>query len=288
MINANKKLMVCGDSFSALTLDDTHKGTHFSEILAERWGYELVNLAFRGCSNGGVRLQIEEVIRQQPDFAIIIPTFFDRTELPITALKPDYNKFSWFEFDQFIKLFDRGSPTYTGYDETNGINNINHANSTNPTLICENFVSIINNWDHPYRRNGLLSDEVVNSVKDYLSFMYDPNWKRQQDRWIIEHGAVELVKNNIPFLFIPTLSLWQPNDMPPNPPKLIDEKYYIIDDEHCPLRTSFKPEFRICEDWSNAEDAAWNKDPGYHTTYDGQKYLADKYDKLIQGRWNLC
>ena len=284
MTSANKKLMVCGDSFSALTLDDKHKGTHFSEILSKKLGYDLVNLAFRGCSNGGIRIQIEEVIRQKPDFAIIIPSFFDRIELPVTGLKPDFKKFSWFEFDQFIKLFKKESPEYTGYDENNGINNINSSHSANPSLICENFVSIINNWTHPYRRNIPLSDEVVQCVKDYLSYMYDANWKKQQDKWIIEHGAVELIKNNIPFLLIPTLSLWQPNDIPLVPPKLIDEKYYVIDEEHCPLRTSYKPEYILTDDWLNNHA----EDPGYHTNYAGQEYLADKYFKLIQNRWNLC
>ena len=268
--NYQKKLMVCGCSFSALPLDEKHQGTHFSQILAKRWGYDLINNAYRGCSNGGIRLQMEEVIRQKPDFAIIIPTFFDRTEIPITGIKPDYSNFTWKEFDNFVKK-------YHGYNDNNGIDNINYAGCVHPSLICENYVSLTHNWVHPYRRNEPLAPEVVNAIKDFVAYLYDPHWKRQQDRWIIEHGCLELINNNIPFLMIPTLALWS-NDKP----KILDSKYYILDDEFCPLRTSMMPDYTlgdITKDWST--------DPGYHTNYAGQIYLADTYEKLIKDRWNL-
>jgi hypothetical protein len=76
-----KKLMVAGCSFSAMS--KTLPGTSWSEILAEKLGWDLVNLARAGCSNGGIRIQIEEIRRQQPEFAIITPTFWDRMEIPV-------------------------------------------------------------------------------------------------------------------------------------------------------------------------------------------------------------
>ena len=57
-----KKLVGCGDRFSAVS--KTLPGTHYSEGLAKEIGWELLNYARRGCSNGGIRLQIQEAIKQ--------------------------------------------------------------------------------------------------------------------------------------------------------------------------------------------------------------------------------
>ena len=267
----SKKLMVCGCSFSALSIKEEHKGTHFSEIIARRLGWDLINNAYQGCSNGGIRLQVEEVVRQKPDFAIIIPTFFDRTEIPITGLRPDFKNLSWLEFDRFMK-------TYTGYDENKGIDNINYANCTDPALICENYVSLVNDWVHPYRRSEPLSPEVVTAVKQFVTYLYDANWKKQQDRWIIEQGMLELKHNNIPFIMIPTLSLWKYFD---KKPRMLDEKYYTTDETYCPLKVSGLPEFDVSAN-------EWKNDPGYHTNHAGQEHIADKYIELMKERWDIC
>ena len=68
------KLIVAGCSFSAVS--QTLPDTAWSERLAEKLGgWELVNLARQGCSNGGIRIQIDEIRRQRPDFAIIEDTY---------------------------------------------------------------------------------------------------------------------------------------------------------------------------------------------------------------------
>jgi hypothetical protein len=268
---ARKKLMVCGCSFSAITVEEKYWGTHFSEILSKRLDWDLVNLAYAGCSNGGIRLQIEEVVRQKPDFAIIIPTFFDRTEIPIHTLKLDWSKVVW-------NILDNITRTPTAYDAERGVENINHKNSTNPALICENYNSIVHNWDHPYRKKQAISDEAVHAVRDYVSYLYDPGWKKQQDQWMIEHGCLELVKNNIPFIMIPTMSLWQGDSKL----RLLDEKYYTTDADHCPCVTHTKPEYSF-----GKFDTENEKDPGYHTNADGQIYLANKYQELMRERWGI-
>jgi hypothetical protein len=265
-----KTLMVCGCSFSAPSTKLKYTGTHFSQVLAKKLNYKLINLAYQGCSNGGIRIQIDEVIRQKPDFAIIIPTFSDRIEIPASGLQVDYNNLSWFEFDKLVK-------NDSGYDESKGINNINCTNNLSPSLICENFVSVVNNWKHDYRNKQQFKPEIAEALKNYVSYLYDQNWKTQQDRWIIEHGALELVKNNIPFIIIPTIWLWKHQI---SEPKILDKKYYTVDYEYCPLTTSRQQEYSI--------DDNWNADPGYHTNVEGQIYLANMYEKLMKERWNIC
>jgi len=85
-----KKLMVCGCSFSAPS--ETLPGTSYAEVLAKKLDWDLVQLARQGCSNGGIRIQIEEVLKQKPDFAIIAPTFHDRMEIPATAAPYDWSQ----------------------------------------------------------------------------------------------------------------------------------------------------------------------------------------------------
>lgn len=262
-----KKLMVCGCSFSATTIMEEYFGTHFSEILAKRLDWDLVNLAYHGCSNGGIRLQIDEVVKQKPDFAIIIPTFFDRTEIPISTLKLDWSKIVWNVLDKMTR-----DNTVSTYNPERGIDNINHKNSTNPALICENYNSIVHNWEHPYRKLNRISDEAVEAARQYVSYLYDANWKKQQDQWIVEHGCLELVKNNIPFILIPTMSLWQGETLM----QLLDEKYYTLSPDHCPCATHTKKEYAISD-----------IDPGYHTNTAGQIYLADKYQQIMNERWNI-
>ena len=78
------KLVICGDSFSAIS--NTHPGTSYSELLAKKLDWKLFNYARRGCSNGGIRLQIDQAIKQHADFVIIIPTSWDRIEIPSTSV----------------------------------------------------------------------------------------------------------------------------------------------------------------------------------------------------------
>jgi hypothetical protein len=63
------KLMVAGCSYSAVS--QRLPGTSWSELLAQRLGWDLENLARQGCSNGGIRVQIDEILRQRPDCAVL-------------------------------------------------------------------------------------------------------------------------------------------------------------------------------------------------------------------------
>ena len=116
-----KKLAICGDSFSAVS--KILPGTHFSELVAKTLGWELLNYARRGCSNGGIRLQIQEAIRQNASFIIIVPTGWDRMEIPVRDnfyQKSENQSRSWGNFLQDFLLDGSNS----SYDPQVGIKNI--------------------------------------------------------------------------------------------------------------------------------------------------------------------
>jgi hypothetical protein len=258
-----KKLMVAGCSFSAVS--KTQPGTAWSEILAAQLGWNLTNLARQGCSNGGIRVQIEEIRRQRPDFAIVTPTFWDRMEIPATAAPYDWKQKNQ-GWDPPLQRHLQDRTKKNGYKREDGINNVNYGNN-NYNMICETIFTLAENFPHPYR-SGLISRDAQTAVRHYIDSIYDNEWKKQQDEWIIVGGLLELFLDGIPFIVCPAL-LW-PFD-PANQqqwrnafPKLIPDHFIVLDQSHSPLG--------VCG--NNPFDG---DDPGYHSNKQGQKIIADNY-----------
>jgi hypothetical protein len=264
-----KKLMVAGCSFSATT--KTQDGTSWSEQLADRLGWDLVNLARQGCSNGGVRVQIDEILRQRPDFAIVTPTFWDRMEIPATAAPYDWNQVSQ-GWDPPLQQHLQDRKRKNGYNRDDGINNVNYGNN-NYNMICETIFTLAENYPHPYR-SGLISQEAQTAVRHYIDAIYDNHWKKQQDEWIIREGILQLFLANIKFLVQPVL-LWPWN--PDNSklwresfPTMIPDHYIMLNEKESVLSVSGNNPFS-------------GEDPGYHSSPQGQRIIANNwYQRITQ------
>ena len=189
------KLYICGDSFSAVS--KILPGTHWSELLAEKLGWQLVNYARRGCSNGGIRLQIEQAIQDKADFIFIVPTGWDRTEIPVSDnfYQGPTNVIK--SFGNFLQdwLLDQSKSCY---DPGIGVKNINYSHSEHNKMIFETIFSLAENYDHEYRKDRL-SDEKHQAIKSFVNHIYDSGWKNQLDRWIISSGAFRCHDAGIPF-----------------------------------------------------------------------------------------
>ena len=258
-----KKLMIAGCSFSATCV--TPDGTSWSEQLANMLDWDLVNLARQGCSNGGVRLHIEEIRRQRPDFAIITPTFWDRMEIPARAAPYDWSKTSGGHAPALQQhLQDRS--LLNGYDSAAGIDNVNYGNN-NYRMICETIFSMTENYDHPYRSRKI-DKTTQQALKYYIDALYDSNWKKQQDEWIIKEGILQLYFDGIPFIVSPDL-LW-PFD-PDNAdqwtkifPTILPARNVVQDCGESVLSISGSYPFQ-------------GDDPGYHMSTQGQSVVAKNY-----------
>lgn len=261
-----KKLIVCGDSFSAPSR--SLPGTAWGEVLAQRLGWDVEILARQGCSNGGIRVQIDEVLRQRPTFAIIGPTFHDRIEIPAGAapyVAPRNEDKGWNNDLQRHLQTNHG----TGYDPAAGIDNINYGN--NPyRMISETIFSLVENYDHPYRA-AKIDKHTQAAVKQYVNFMYDSAWKLQQDRWIIRDGIMQLFYSGIPFLLVAN-TIWNSDTVRAAFPAVIPDHHFTLDFKQTPAYAS--------NEWELADKTAAG-DPGYHTRPEGQQYLADTYYKII-------
>jgi len=260
--------MVCGCSFSAPS--KTLPGTSYSEVLAEKLDWQLVNLARQGCSNGGIRVQIDEVIRQRPTFAIIAPTFHDRMEIPASAAPYDWaiKPTNW---NTSLQQHLQNTDILNGYDPSAGIDNINYGN--NPyRMICETIFSLCENYEHPYR-SGKLDKHTQEAMRAYVNYLYDSNWKLQQDQWIIRDGIVQLYQSGIPFLLVAN-NLWTAETVRSEIPNMIADKYLTLDYTQTPAYATNEYPFE-------------GEDPGYHGNEQSQQYLAEQYYQIIQKEWSL-
>ena len=267
---AVNKLIVCGDSFSAPSKE--LPGTAFGEVLAKKLGWDVEILARQGCSNGGIRVQIDEVIRQRPAFAIIGPTFHDRIEIPAGAapyVAPANENKGWASDLQKHLQKNHG----IGYDPAAGIDNVNYGNN-NYRMISETIFSLAEGYEHPYR-SARIDKNTQNAVKQYINLLYDSNWKLQQDKWIIRDGIMQLFYAGIPFLLVAN-SIWNSNTVRAAFPAVVDDKYFTLDFKQTPAYAS--------NEWELPDKS---KDPGYHTLPEGQVYLADTYYKIIKEVWHL-
>ena len=231
-----KTLVVCGCSSSAAS--DSQPGTSYAELLAEKLGYNLVHLARQGISNGGIRLQIDECIKVKPDFAIIAPTFYDRIEVPVNY-----------------------------YDAGCGLQNINYSKDTY-NILSESLSTLASNRLNPNRTNPL-SKAKYQAIKNYISHLYDSNWKLQLDTWIMRDGIVEAYLQGMKFFVLPD-NLWSVKTVRDIIPNIIPDKFLITEDKFTPSHARYLYPVKL-----------ENQDPGYHSDPKGQEYLADKYYNII-------
>lgn len=269
------KLMVAGCSFSAVS--STAPGTAWSEVLASRLGWELVNLARQGCSNGGIRIQIDEIRRQRPTFAIIGPTFWDRMEIPASSAPYDWDQPQSSGENPPLERHLQNRSLTNGYRREDGLRNVNYGDQPS-NMICETIFTLAENFDHPYRM-GRISRDAQRGIRAWIDSIYDNAWKKQCDEWIIREGVMMLYLDDIPFIVAPNL-LWPFDPAWPNQwreafPRLIPDRYIITQGQHSPQA--------ICGNNPFAPDP----DPGYHSNARGQELIADMYYRKITQDFGL-
>ena len=269
-----KKLMVAGCSFSAPS--KTLPGTSWSEVMARRLGWDLENLARQGCSNGGIRIQIEEIRRQRPDFAVVSGTFWDRMEIPARSAPYDWKQQAG-GWDPKLQQHLQDRSLKNGYDRADGINNVNYGNN-NYNMICETIFSLAENYDHPYR-SGKIDRHSQQAVRAYIDAIYDSEWKKQQDEWIIREGVLSMYLDGINFLFLPNL-LWpftpdNPNQWRQAFPSLIPDHYLQLD----PMRT---PQVACGQHPCDPKN-----DPGYHGDNASQELIADWHLEYMKNGFGI-
>jgi hypothetical protein len=176
---------VCGDSYMAPTLDGAEPmykdspGKHHSEIMSKFLGYDLLPLSKGGASNGGIRLQIETMIQEKVDFVLIGTTTHERVEFKISEE----------DFDHNLMIYN---VDYSGC-HNRAKENIKFGNNR---LASENLTTVLNG--HAF--NQPEHEDRYNALKDWYMNLYDGEYKKLQDTWIIANAVQELEYHKIPYL----------------------------------------------------------------------------------------
>ena len=257
------KLMVAGCSFSAPSRPAP--GTSWAEVMADRLGWNLVNLARQGVSNGGIRIMMDEILRQRPDFAVITPTFWDRMEIPSESAPFDWSQQTQ-GWDPPLQRHLQNVRIGNGYDRDLGMSNVNYGDLPS-RMISETIFSLAENFPHPYR-SGAITKTAQSAIRHWIDGIYDSNWKKQQDEWIIREGVFQLLHAGIPFLLVPSLLWpWDPGNTGlwrSSFPAVIAGRYLLLDDSQSPLSVAGAYPFS-------------GEDPGYHMSAAGQEHIAENY-----------
>lgn len=259
-----KKLIVAGCSFS--TPSKSHPATHWSELLASQLDLQLTSFAREGCSNGGIRIAIDEIIQQRPELAIVVPTFPGRMEIPRDAAEYNWSKHKpssgWAPpLEHHIE--NKLPPS--GYNKDRGIYNLN-LGQPDYNFISETIFSLAENFPNPYR--DLLQPGTVEAIRHYISCLYDKNWKQQTDQWMIAQGITQLWDHGINFIVLPCL-LWKQSSVFDDIASGIP-KSRVGTNETCPLQATNKYPLND-----------HTQDPGYHGSTQSQIYLAEQLEDHI-------
>lgn len=178
-----KKLIVCGDSYMSPVVD--YPGTHFSEIIADKLGYELTAYSRAGMSNGGIAIQIDTAIQQKPDLILIGTTYSDRIEFPINDPKPT-KKLTVHDISYHHSIYS--------------LSNKYEWLSKDPQLISTNLVEIITDQFYSTFDKSIEPEQKIKAIKDWFNYLYHPDWKNQTDKWMMYAVLHQLHESNIPYV----------------------------------------------------------------------------------------
>jgi len=166
-----KKIIVCGDSFCTSVKTDRY---HFSQVLADKHHYDVINLAHGSFSNIGICFQIREAIGLNPDIIIYNTTEHGRFELIMNE----------------------------NFSINNGLKNICYFQS-----VAESFDNpITGNLDSPvwstnYNR---LTDSDISARKDhieaadtYIKYFLNYDLKKETDSWAIGYWHQQIINAGI-------------------------------------------------------------------------------------------
>ena len=174
-----KKLIVCGDSYMS-PVRGKYAGTHYSEIIAKELGYDLVAFARGGMSNGGICIQIQTAINEnpKPDLMLVGHTYFTRMEWPIN----DIQLIDKFTIKHLLYDYQDNPSLSTTYDWLN----------QDPQLVSMN--------DYMNTKYDRYSNKREQAMALYKKYLLHPDWKREIDIMCLYATYHQLHMSGIPYL----------------------------------------------------------------------------------------
>jgi hypothetical protein len=178
-----KKIVVCGDSFCSAGI---HSETHFSQLLSNKYGYDVINIARGGISNTAICYQIKQAINMNPDLIIFRVTGSSRLDIPIK------------KFNKHIGLRNFLYPWSYEHSHTSP-----HTGGVTGTVLSDTIEGFfVESRQQSLPENLKISISVKEAIKQYITYMYDDDLQTERDKWMIGYWLSQLEKKNIPYIEI--------------------------------------------------------------------------------------
>jgi hypothetical protein len=167
------RIVICGDSFCS---SHNYERDHFSQILEDSYGYDVINLARGGTGTIGICYQIQQAVFLNCDVVIYSRTNPGRLEVPLTDKK--------FDPKLGLRNFLYHYPDETSYGSP-------YVGGPDAPFLSQIFNMLIPQTDPKEKeiadRYVKLSDELKQAVQVYITHIWDPELKRETDRWAYEY-----------------------------------------------------------------------------------------------------
>ena len=170
---------------------------HFSEIISDTIGWDIVCLSNVGYSNFGIVDQIKTAISIKPDCIIFNTTSFDRSEFVV-----DHDKIHDYGHSKYPLL------RYLHYDYEYIRNLLKHNNLTpylisigiDSPVISDYYIKIAYSLDKNLGRKVEKSrDYIQDNIKSYMN-LYDNSICSVYDSALVNMTILEIIKSKIPFI----------------------------------------------------------------------------------------
>lgn len=161
-------IAVCGDSFcAASSVDLKLAGTraHFSQILEDQYGYNILYYAHGGFSNRAILFQIEAAVKQRPSAIVYNTTWNSRIEL---VLNDRFNADSGMcNFVYYDPNAESSTKSYTGDKTSSLLSTVWQCIDQNP--------------------NFEITREQKTAVDLYLKHLFDDTIEETVKHWLFDY-----------------------------------------------------------------------------------------------------
>lgn len=172
------KIAVCGDSYCAASLTDlrlTGLRSHFSQILEDQYGYDIMHFAHGGFSNTAICFQIQEAIKHKPDVIIYNQTWSARVDMIIKDMV----------------YSESGTANFIYYDKT-------LCSSHQPWTGKLDACVFSAPWQCIDQNNSVkITPEQKTAVDLYLKYLISYNMETTKDTWLLEYWHDRIAKAGI-------------------------------------------------------------------------------------------
>ena len=171
-MDENKVIVVCGESFCS---SQPNERLHFSQILEDRYGYSVTNLAQGGMSTVGICFQIREAIKIKPEIIIYNMASPDRVELILR---------DGFDLRQGLANFVYAFPNNSSYGSK-------YVGSEKSPVFSTVWNGLSEHGRVP------VTAEQQRAIQDYLVHLFDWNLKKETDTWMFGYWHEQIVRAGI-------------------------------------------------------------------------------------------